>query len=52
MNYLYAIHRVLWLVGGYLLSANIAEKPKDWKLWAVLVCMFGMTLAAVFMVEV
>lgn len=49
MNVLFAIHRTLWIFAGYLMVSIIAEKPKDWRGWTVLLCMLGMTLTTTFM---
>ena len=49
MNILFTIHRTLWILGGYILVSMLSEKPKDWRGWAVLICMFGMCLTTVFM---
>lgn len=45
----YVIHMCLWIIAGYIIANKLGNNIKDAGLWIVLVCLFGMTLAAISM---
>ena len=49
MKQLIAIQETLWIIGGYLLAHALVDRPEDWRLWAALVCMFGIIIISIWM---
>lgn len=49
MSTQFFIYYTFWALGVYPLGNAIAERPKDWRLWAALLGMLGAAVVAILM---